>query len=83
MTRKIENSEFKKGLPIDERPIIIAFKDKPTINYIGRYVEREGLFMLSLNDSGSDFIFENDNIDWWYLDEHPIIVEEILKVKNS
>ncbi len=83
MTRKIENSELKKGLPIDERPIIIVFKSKPTTNYIGRYIEKEGLFMLSLNDSGSDFIFENDNIDWWYLDEHPIIVEEILKVKNS
>jgi hypothetical protein len=78
MTQTIENSELKKGLPIDERPIIIVFKDKPSINYIGRYIEKEGLFMLSLNDDDSDFIFENDNIDWCYVNEHPIIINEIL-----
>jgi hypothetical protein len=78
MTRKNENSSILGGLPIDERPIIITVKDKPLTTYVGRFIEQENLFMLSLNDRGSDFVFSDDVEEWWYVNEHPIIVKEIL-----
>ena len=78
MTRKNENSSILGGLPIDERPIIITVKDKPLNTYVGRFIEQENLFMLSLNDMGSDFVFSDDVEEWWYVNEHPIIIKEIL-----
>lgn len=78
MTRKNENSSILRGLPIDERPIIITVKDKPFNTYVGRFIKQENLFMLSLNDRGSDFVFSDDVEEWWYVNEHPIIVKEIL-----
>lgn len=78
MTRKNENSSILGGLPIDERPIIITVKDKPLNTYVGRFIKQENLFMLSLNDRGSDFVFSDDVEEWWYVNEHPIIIKEIL-----
>ena len=78
MTRKNENSSILGGLPMDERPILIIVKGKRNTTYCGRYIKEENLFMLSLNDRGSDFVFSDDVEEWWYVNEHPIIIKEIL-----
>jgi hypothetical protein len=37
--------------------------------------------MLSLNDEGSDFVPATEVEGWWYVNEHPTIIKEILSVK--
>jgi hypothetical protein len=37
--------------------------------------------MLSLNDESSDFIYRGDVAEWWYVNEHPTIIKEVLSVK--
>jgi hypothetical protein len=78
MTQKIENSSALLSLPVDERPIIIVLKDKESINYVGRFINEESLFMLSLNENSSDFVYQEDILEWWYVNEHPTIIAEIL-----
>jgi hypothetical protein len=78
MTQKNENSSALLSLPVDERPIIITLKDKESINYVGRFIKEESLFMLSLNDNSSDFVYDTDVLEWWYVNEHPTIIKEIL-----
>jgi len=78
MTQKNENSSALLSLPVDERPIIITLKDDESINYVGRFIKEESLFMLSLNDNSSDFVFDTDVLEWWYVNEHPTVIKEIL-----
>jgi hypothetical protein len=78
MTQKNENSSALLSLPVDERPIIITLKDDESINYVGRFIKEESLFMLSLNDNSSDFVYDTDVLEWWYVNEHPTIIKEIL-----
>lgn len=34
--------------------------------------------MLSLNDRGSNFVFSDEVEEWWYVNEHPTIIKEII-----
>jgi hypothetical protein len=78
MTKKKKRISNDKGFPIDDRPVIFNVKDSIDINYVGRYIENECMFMLSLNDTESDFISEKQINEWWYITEHPIVLEEVL-----
>ena len=82
MTKKTKRPTTEKGFPIDERPVIFNLNDSPDVNYVGRYIESEGMFMLSLNDTQSDFVWEKDINEWWYIDEHPTIIEEVITQKD-
>lgn len=82
MTKKTKRPTTEKGFPIDERPVIFNLDESPDVNYIGRYIESEGMFMLSLNDTASDFVWEKDINEWWYIDEHPTIIEEVITQKD-
>jgi hypothetical protein len=81
MTKKKKRISNDKGFPIDDRPVIFNVKDSIDINYVGRYIENECMFMLSLNDTESDFISEKEINEWWYITEHPIVLEEVLNEK--
>jgi hypothetical protein len=81
MTKKKKRISNDKGFPIDDRPVIFNVKDSIDINYVGRYIENESMFMLSLNDTESDFISEKEINEWWYITEHPIVLEEVLNEK--
>ena len=81
MTTKNQNSSAIGSFPIDERPVIIICKGKADTYYVGRYIESDAMFMLSLNDVGSDFIPATEVAEWWYVNEHPTIVREVLSVK--
>lgn len=81
MTTKNENSSAIGSFPIDERPVIIILKGKRHTYYVGRYLEDEGMFLLSLNDESSDFAPTSEIDEWWYVNEHPTIVKEVLSVK--
>lgn len=65
-------------LPIDNRPVIIVLKGKSDINYVGRYIESDAMFMLSLNDECSDFTSATEVGEWWYFNEHPTIIKELV-----
>jgi hypothetical protein len=82
MTRKKRRNTTDKGFPIDDRPIIFNLVNSPDINFIGRYVESESMFMLSINDNQSDFVPQTEVEEWWYIDEHPTIISEVLKKKS-
>lgn len=79
MTTKNKNSSIIGGFPIDERPVIIIVKSNQSIYYLGRYIESEAMFTLSLNDDSSDFVPATEVGEWWYVNEHPTIVKEVLK----
>ena len=81
MTTKNQNSAFLGSFPIDERPVIIILKKDKSINYVGRYIESDAMFMLSLNDDSSDFVPATEVSEWWYVNEHPTIVKEVLSVR--
>lgn len=81
MTKKIQKSNNDKGFPIDERPIIFNLISSHAVNYLGRYIEGDGIFMLSLNDTQTDFVLKEKVNEWWYINEHPIVVEEVLNQK--
>ena len=81
MTNNKKNSKNSKGMPLNDSPVIFNLHDEDAINYVGRYIESEGMFLLSLNDDSSDFVPKSDVKDWWYVDEHPIIQSEVLKNK--
>lgn len=81
MTTKNQNSSIVGDFPIDERPVIIILKGKADVYYVGRYIESDAMFMLSLNDECSDFIPATEVGEWWYVNEHPTIVREVLSVK--
>ena len=81
MTTKNENSSAIGSFPIDDRPIIIILEHDDTFNYVGRYIKYEAMFMLSLNDDSSDFVPATSVGEWWYVNEHPTIVREVLSVK--
>lgn len=85
MASKNKKTKNDKGFPIDEQPIIFSLMDNPHIQYVGRYIESEGIFMLSINDDESDFVGENVVERWCYIDEHPTVIKEVLnkKVKKS
>ena len=78
MTTKNQNSSVIGSFPIDDRPVIIIANGNKTIYYVGRYIKSDGMFMLSLNDESSDFLPESDVNEWWYINEHPTIIKEVL-----
>lgn len=80
---KKDTKKNKKQFPIDERPVIFNTIDDDTVNFIGRYIKAEQIFMLSLNDAHSEFIHKEDVGDWWYFDEHPTIVNEVLNTTKK
>jgi hypothetical protein len=82
MTKKTKRPTTEKGFPIDERPVIFNLNDSPDVNYVGRYIKSESMFMLSINDTESDFVSEKNINEWWYIDEHPIIIEEVITQKD-
>ena len=82
MTKKTQRLRTEKGFPIDERPVIFNLNDSTDVNFVGRYIESNNMFMLSLNDTQSDFISENEINEWWYIDEHPTIIEEVITQKD-
>ena len=81
MTTKNEISSIIGGFPIDERPVIIILKGKADTYYVGRYIESDAMFMLSLNDESSDFVPKTEVGEWFYVNEHPTIIKEVLSVK--
>jgi len=81
MTRKKTRPTTENGFPIDDRPVIFNLNDTPDVNFVGRYIEKEAMFMLSINDNQSDFVPQTEIDEWWYIDEHPIIISEVLKKK--
>lgn len=85
MAQKSKKSTNDKGFPIDDRPIIFSLRGADDINYVGRYIESEHIFMLSINDDVSDFVSQNVVEKWCYIDEHPTIIKEVLnkKLKKS
>jgi hypothetical protein len=82
MTRKNKRKTTENGFPIDDRPVIFNLIETNDINFVGRYIESEAMFMLSLNDEQSDFVPQKEVNEWWYIDEHEIIVREILNKKS-
>jgi hypothetical protein len=82
MTRKKSRQTTEKGFPIDDRPVIFNLVNTPDINFVGRYIEKEQMFMLSINDNQSDFAPQTDIEEWWYIDEHPTIISEVLTKKS-
>jgi hypothetical protein len=82
MTKKTKRLTTEKGFPIDERPVVFNLNDSPDVNYVGRYIKSESMFMLSINDTNSDFVSEKNINEWWYIDEHPIIIEEVITQKD-
>jgi len=82
MTRKTKRPTTEKGFPIDERPVIFNLKETTDINFVGRYIESDAMFMLSLNDDESDFVPQTEINEWWYIDQHPTIVKEVLNTKS-
>ena len=82
MARKKSRPTTDKGFPVDDRPVIFNLIDTKDINFVGRYIESESMFMLSINDNQSDFVPQADVDEWWYVDEHPTIISEVLTKKS-
>jgi len=82
MTKKNKRVTTDKGFPIDDRPVIFNLHEDGDINFVGRYIESDNMFMLSLNDEESDFVPEMEIGEWWYIDEHPIILNEVINKKS-
>ena len=82
MTKKNNRKTTENGFPIDDRPVIFNMVETSDINFIGRYIEGEKMFMLSLNDEQSDFVPQTEINEWWYIDEHPTILKEVLNKKT-
>jgi hypothetical protein len=82
MARKKSRPTTDKGFPVDDRPVIFNLIDTKDINFVGRYIESESMFMLSINDNQSDFVPQADVDEWWYIDEHPTIISEVLTKKS-
>lgn len=72
----------RKLYPIDDRPVIFSIKNAEHTNYIGRYIEKESAFLLSLNNNLSDFVQKSDVSEWWYVDQHPSVLKEVLNNIN-
>ena len=83
MTKKTKRITTDDGFPIDDRPVIFNLLDGDDVNFVGRYIESDSIFMLSLNDNDSDFIAESEVDEWWYIDAHPTILKEVLNKKSS
>lgn len=66
------------SFPKDESPVIIKLKGNEDLTYLGRYIKSEAMFLLSLNSKTSDFVSEQEVEMWWYINEHPTIVKEVL-----
>ena len=81
MTKKTKKITTNDGFPVDDRPIIFNLLDGDDVNFVGRYVESDAIFMLSLNDTESDFVAESEVDEWWYIDEHPTILKEVINKK--
>lgn len=79
MTKNKEKMSTNIIYPKNDCPVVIMLKGKEDTSYIGRYIESERMFTLSLNDDSSDFIRRKDVARWWYLNEHPIIFREVIE----
>jgi len=73
MENENENLTVLQNLPIDEQPVIIELKSNKYTHYVGRYIKEENLFTLSLNEN-SDFVFAYQVYNWWYVNEHPLLL---------
>ena len=82
MTKKKKRITANGGFPIDDRPIIFNLLDGDDVNFVGRYIESDAIFMLSLNNTESDFVAESEVDEWWYIDEHPTILKEVINKKS-
>lgn len=82
MTKKKKRITANGGFPIDDRPIIFNLLDGDDVNFVGRYIESDSIFMLSLNNTESDFVAESEVDEWWYIDEHPTILKEVINKKS-
>jgi hypothetical protein len=82
MPKKSKKTNLQKGYPIDNRPVIFNLIESTDVNFIGRYIESEGIFTLSLNDEESDFILKSEINEWWYIDKHPTVMKEVFSKKN-
>jgi hypothetical protein len=82
MASKNKRQTNSIGFPIDDRPVIFNLIDNEEVTFIGRYIESEAMFLISLNDESSDFAPATDVNEWWYIDEHPTIIREVLNNKN-
>ena len=80
---KKDTKKNKKEFPIDDRPVIFNLIDDDTVNFVGRYLESEEIFMVSLNDIHSEFVHKEEVDKWWYINEHPTIVEEVLNTTKK
>ena len=82
MAKKSKRPTNDKGFPVDDRPVIFNLFEDNDVNFIGKYIEEEGMFLLSLNDTASDFVPQNKVHQWWYVDEHPIVMKEVFSEKS-
>jgi hypothetical protein len=82
MTKKSQRPTTDKGFPVDDRPVIFNLIDSDDVTFIGRYIESEAMFMLSLNDEESDFVSQEQVNEWWYITDHPIVLKEVLNKKS-
>jgi hypothetical protein len=83
MTRKKQEPSNDRLYPMDDSPVIFSLKDTPDINFVGRYVKEEAMFMLSLNDNHSDFVPRMEVAEWHYVLDHPTIKKECSNKKRS
>jgi hypothetical protein len=83
MARSPKKQVNKRIYPKDDSPVIFNLIDDNQINFIGRYIEEEEMFMLSLNDNESDFVPRTHVEKWCYVLDHPTIQSECLPKKRS
>ena len=83
MTDKNKKRKNKSLFPIDDRPVIFSIINQIGRNYVGRFIKSENIFLLSLDDELCDFIPITEISEWWYIDEHPIILSEVLKKRTK
>jgi hypothetical protein len=83
MTRKSKEPSNDRLYPANDSPVIFSLKQNPDMNFIGRYIKEEAMFLLSLNDEESDFVARKDVAEWHYVLEHPTIIKECSSKKRG
>jgi hypothetical protein len=83
MKRKKQEPSNDSLYPMDDSPVIFSLKETPNINFVGRYVKEEAMFMLSLNDNKSDFVPRKEVAEWHYVLDHPTIKKECSNKKRT
>ena len=83
MARNLKKKLNQREYPKDDSPVIFNLINDNQVNFIGRYIEEEEMFMLSLNDNESEFVPRTHVEKWYYVLEHPTIQSECLPKKRS